>query len=74
MKNIRNKHILKEVANTKFNDEITVKYFSKVIDDLDVDHKYFYGLCDKFRSVHLCKKINNQWKLRHNVNQTGVDD
>ncbi len=74
---IRNKHITREEGKAlvaKFEDEFPEKYFSEVMDYLDMDPEYFHELCDKFRPGHLWKKVNNEWKLRHNVNQTGVDD
>ena len=44
------------------------------MDFIDMDPDHFFKLCDKFRSPHLWVKSNNEWKLRHNVNQTGFDD
>ena len=44
------------------------------MDYLEIKPKTFFKLCDKFRSPHLWKKVNNKWRLRHTVNKDGVDD
>ena len=41
--------------------------------DLVVGNK-FNDLCDQFRSPHLWFRDNDDWKLRHTVNQDGYDD
>lgn len=74
---IRNKHITRDEGKAlvaKFEDEFPDKYFSDIMEYLDIDPEYFHKHCDKFRPDHLWKKINNTWKLRHNVNMTGTDD
>lgn len=40
---------------------------SKHFEDPLMGHDYFMHLCDKFRSPHLWRKENDQWKLRHTV-------
>lgn len=40
---------------------------SQMFDQPVIDKDYFMSLCDKFRSPHLWKKENGQWKLRHTV-------
>ena len=36
--------------------------------------EHFHNLVDNFRSPHLWKKVNGNWKLRHTVNKDGTDD
>jgi hypothetical protein len=67
---IRNKHLTREegVALVKrFDGEFPDKYFKEVMDYLSIDPDYFIELCDKFRSPHLWKKENDEWKLRYAV-------
>ena len=75
---IRNKHITREegVALVKrFDGEFPDKYFNEIMEYLDIDPDYFINeLADKFRSPHLWKYHNNEWKLRHNVMKTGYND
>ena len=74
---IRNKHITRDEAKIlvkRFDGEFPDRYFNDVMDYVDIKPEYFYELVDKFRSPHLWKKINGEWKLRHTVNQDGTDD
>jgi N-acetyl sugar amidotransferase len=76
---IRNKHLTREdgvALVKKYDGEFPDKYFSEVMDYLEIDEEYFRTeLTDKFRSPHLWgKDENGLWKLRHNVMGTGLND
>jgi N-acetyl sugar amidotransferase len=75
---IRNKHITRDegVALVKrFDGEFPDKYFSEIMDYLEIKPDYFHQLCDKFRSPHLWgKNDKGDWALRHNVWAGGLDD
>lgn len=75
---IRNKHITREEGLAlvkKFDGEFPDKYFKEVMEYIGMKEERFFELADKFRSPHLWAKDNNgTWKLRHNVNKTGLDD
>ena len=74
---IRNKHITREEGKNlvkKYDGEFPDKYFSEVMNFLDMKREKFLMLCDKFRSPHLWKKIKGKWMLRHTVQQDGSDD
>lgn len=74
---IRNKHILREEGVKlveKFDGEFPERYFSEVMEYLELSPERFIQLCDEARSPHLWIKINGTWKLRHNVTKTGIDD
>ena len=75
---IRNKHITREegiALVNRFDGEFPDRYFDEIMSYLEIDPDYFRGdLADKFRSPHLWAKNNEQWKLRHNVSQTGLND
>ena len=74
---IKNKHLTREEGKNlvkKFDGEFPKKYFSEVMNYLDIKEDYFFKLCDKFRSPHIWKKKGDIWKLRHTVNKDGVDD
>jgi hypothetical protein len=58
----------------RFDGEFPDKYFKEVMEYLEIDPDYFIKLCDKFRSPHLWTKVKGEWKLRHTVNEDGVDD
>lgn len=75
---IRNNHITREEGQAlvkKFDGEFPDKYFKEIMDYLDIEPEYFINeLTDKFRSPHLWVREKNQWHLRHNVNNSGIDD
>mgnify|MGYP001160114859 CR=1 FL=1 len=75
---IRNKHITREEGQAlvkRFDGEFPDRYFNDIMDYLDMKPEYFHELCNKFRSPHLWgKDEDGNWKLRHNVAKTGLDD
>lgn len=67
---IRNRHITREegVALVKrFDGEFPEKYFHEIMKHIDMEPDDFIRLCDKFRSPHLWKREDGEWKLRHQV-------
>lgn len=67
---IRNKHLTREegVALVKrFDGEFPDKYFDEIMNFIGMTRKRFMQLCDQFRSPHLWKKEDGEWKLRHAV-------
>ena len=67
---IRNKHLTREEGVTlvrRFDGEFPDLYFNEVMDYVGLKPDRFHELCDKFRSPHLWKKVNEEWKLRHPV-------
>jgi N-acetyl sugar amidotransferase len=75
---IRNKHITREEGVAlvkKFDGEFPDRYFHNIMDHLEMKPEYFHELVDKFRSPHLWgKDSSGEWKLRHNVSRTGLND
>lgn len=67
---IRNKHLTREEGVAlvrKFDGEFPEKYFREVMEYIEMEPEHFMELCDKFRSPHLWKKKNEEWKLRYRV-------
>ena len=67
---IRNKHITREEGVAlvrRFDGEFPEKYFKEVMEHIGMEPEHFIRLCDKFRSPHLWKKENGEWKLRYQV-------
>ena len=58
----------------RFDGEYPKKYINEVLDYLEIKEEKFIKLCEDFRSPHLWKKTSGEWKLRHTVNNNGVDD
>jgi len=74
---IRNKHLTRKEGQAlvnRFDGEFPDKYFNEIMDYIGMQPERFHELCDEFRSPHLWKKVNGEWKLRHTVNNDGVDD
>ena len=74
---IRNRHLTREEGQAlvkRFDGEFPDRYFDEIMDYIGMDPKRFYELCDEFRSPHIWKNVNGEWKLRHTVNLNGTDD
>lgn len=75
---IRNRHITREegvALVSRFDGEFPDRYFSEVMDYLEMKAEHFHALCDKGRSPHLWgKDAQGNFKLRHTVAGTGLDD
>jgi hypothetical protein len=67
---IRNNHITRDEGVAlvgRFDGEFPDKYFDEIMDALGMNPEEFLEICDKFRSPHLWKLENGEWKLRHTV-------
>jgi len=67
---IRNNHIDREEAIAlvnKFDGEFPEKYFKETMDYLDISEDDFHRLCNEFRSPHLWKFADGEWKLRKTI-------
>jgi N-acetyl sugar amidotransferase len=67
---IRNRHLTREEGVAlvrRFDGEFPEKYFQEIMDYIGMKPERFMELCDEFRSPHLWKKENGEWKLRHQV-------
>jgi N-acetyl sugar amidotransferase len=67
---IRNRHLTREEGVAlvrRFDGEFPEKYFQEIMEYLGIKPERFLALCDEFRSPHLWKKENGEWKLRHQV-------
>jgi N-acetyl sugar amidotransferase len=75
---IRNRHLTREEGQAlvnRFDGEFPDRYFNDVMEYIGMTPEYFHELCDKFRSPHLwSKNAEGNWKLRHNVAGTGLED
>lgn len=75
---IRNRHLTREegvALVNRFDGEFPDRYFNDIMDYIGMTPSDFHTLCDKFRSPHLWgKDSNGEWKLRHNVSKTGLND
>ena len=64
-----------KILVNRFDNEFPEKFFKDFLEYIDLSEKDFFRIVDKFRSPHIWGKDGNgDWKLRHNVNETGLDD
>jgi N-acetyl sugar amidotransferase len=74
---IRNKHITREegvALVNRFDGEFPDRYFSEIMEYLEIIEEDFHQICDKFRSPHLWHNDGQKWSLRHNASRTGYND
>ena len=74
---IRDGHISREEGMAlvrKFDGEFPMRNFETFLEYCDIKEEYFWEVIDSWRSPHLWKKVGENWKLRHTVNNDGVDD
>jgi len=74
---VRNDKITREEAIylvEKYDSEFPEKSFKDFLSYIDTTEDEFWKIVDKFRSPHIWKKKNNEWKLRHTVGFNGCDD
>ncbi len=74
---IRNHHLTREEGMSlvkRFDGEFPDRYFNQIMEHLEIKPERFMELCDQARSPHLWTKVNEEWKLRHTINKSGVDD
>ena len=70
---IRNHKITREEGIAlvkKYDHEFPKKYFKEMLNYMDITEERFWELIDKFRSPHIWKKENGEWKLRKTVYDT----
>lgn len=75
---IRDGHLTREegvALVNKFDGEFPKKYFETFLEYCDISEEYFWETIDSWRSPHLWgKDQNGEWKLKHNVAKTGIED
>lgn len=75
---VRNEKLTRDEATylvEKYDTEFPKKFFKEFLEYIDTSEEKFHDTIDKYRSEHIWKKdSNNEWKLRHNVSRTGLED
>jgi len=75
---IRNNHLTREEGVAlvdRFDGEFPDKYFQEIMDYIEMEPERFHELCDQARSPHLwARDAQQEWRLRHTVAGTGLDD
>jgi hypothetical protein len=74
---IRNGKITREEGMKlvqKFDQEFPLKFFKTFLSYIDTTEEEFWTTINKFRSPHLWKQVESNWKLRHTISKDGTDD
>ncbi len=74
---IRCGHITREegvMLVKKYDSEFTNAYFKDFLDYLGITEEHFWEVINRYRRPTIWKKVNDEWKLRHNVAKDGTDD
>lgn len=74
---VRNDKITREEAAylvKKYDTEFPQKYFEEFLEYIDSTQEEFFETIDKFRSPHIWKEVDGEYKLRHTVTKDGTDD
>lgn len=67
---IRNRHLTREegIALVKrFDGELPKRHLKEFLEYISLSEEEFHATCDQFRSPHLWEKVNDEWKLRHQI-------
>tara|TARA_B100001057_G_C22840205_1_gene946777 strand:+ start:930 stop:2129 length:1200 start_codon:yes stop_codon:yes gene_type:complete len=51
----------------KYDEEFPIKFYKEFLEYIDITEEEFNQIVDNFRSPHLWKKIDNQWKLKFRI-------
>jgi len=74
---IRDRHITREEGVRlvkKFDGEFPQRNFKLFLEYSGITEERFWGIVNSWRSPHIWKKVNKEWKLRHTIGLGGVDD
>ena len=70
---IRNEHITKEeglALINRYEGEYPSRFEKEFLEYISMSRNEFLDLCDEFRSPHLWKIEDNEWKLRHHPEES----
>jgi len=74
---VRDGHLTREEAVAlvgKFDGEFPKKHFQLFLEYCGITEAEFWDVVDSWRPRHIWRQVNGEWKLRHKVDGTGVDD
>ena len=65
---IRNHHITQDegiALMSRYEGEYPSRYENEFLDYIGMKREEFLAICDRFRSPHLWKVVDGEWKLRY---------
>ena len=67
---IRDGHITREEGVAlvrRYDGEFPKKYFKEFLEYIGITEEHFWEVIDSYRTLHLWEKINDEWKLKYQV-------
>lgn len=74
---VRDGHLTREEAAAlvgRFDGEFPKKYYELFLQYCGITEQEFWGVVDSWRPDHIWRKLGDEWRLRHKVDGSGVDD
>lgn len=74
---VRDGHITREEAQAlvgRYDGEFPIKYFETFLEYCDITEEQFWEVVDSWRPSHVWSKVENEWRLKHKVDGSGIDD
>ena len=74
---VRDGHLTREEAQAlvgRYDGEFPSKFYQVFLEYCGITDEQFWDVVDSWRPEHVWKKVDNDWRLRHKVDGTGVDD
>jgi hypothetical protein len=74
---VRDGHITREEAQAlvgRFDGEFPAKYFETFLEYCDITEEQFWEVVDSWRADHVWANVDGEWKLKHKVDGSGVED
>jgi N-acetyl sugar amidotransferase len=74
---VRDGHLTREEAVQlvgKFDGEFPEKFYQTFLEYSGISDEYFHEVVDSWRPHHIWKNIDGEWRLRHKVDGSGIDD
>jgi N-acetyl sugar amidotransferase len=74
---VRDGHLTREEAVSlvgRFDGEFPRKYYDTFLKYCDISEQEFHEVVDSWRPAHIWRQMGNEWKLRHKVDGSGIDD
>ncbi len=74
---VRDGHLSRDEAQAlvgRYDGEFPKKYYQVFLDYCGITEEYFNDVVDSWRPEHVWKNIDGDWKLRHKVDGSGLED
>jgi N-acetyl sugar amidotransferase len=74
---VRDGHLTREEAAAlvgRFDGEFPKKHYELFLEYCGITEQEFWNVVDSWRPDHIWRKLGDEWKIRHKIDGSGVDD